>query len=220
MDNSIKPKVDYAAKVLLIGDSRVGKSCIITRFTENFFTFSTTTTVGNFNEDISNKLGIDYKTKKVRIDNIDIKLQIWDTAGQEKYKSITHNFYKGANGIMIVFDLTDPQSFENVTNWLKQIKAQVGDNVSKLLLANKADLVDERQVSKEQIQDLCKEIDIECIEVSAKTGDNVTEAFMQMSKDIKDKFFPNAKPATRTTVSIRKTQEPEPEVSGPRCCKN
>ncbi len=168
---------------------------------------------------MNNKPGIDYKTKKVRVDDIDIKLQIWDTAGQEKYKSITQNFYKGANGILVVFDLTDFQTFENVTNWLRQIKSQVGDNVAKLVLANKADLVNERTVPQEKVQQLCREVGVECLEVSAKTGDNILEAFMQISKDIKDRFFPNAKPMQRNTISIQNKEE-FADTSGPKCCKS
>lgn len=219
MESQIKAKTDCAAKVLLIGDSKVGKSCIITRFTENFFTLNTATTVGMHYSNFCHLLGIDYKTKKVRVDDVEIKLQIWDTAGQEKYKSITQNFYKGANGILVVFDLTDMLTFESVSNWLRQIKSQIGDNVSQLIVANKADLVKERVVSKDQIQALCKEVGVECLEVSAKSGEGVTEAFMTISKDIKDRFFPNARPAARSTVSLQDKVERE-EVSGPRCCKN
>lgn len=120
---------------------------------------------------------------------------------------------------MVVFDLTDSQTFHNVHNWLKQIKTHVGDNVCKLLVGNKSDLADQRAVTKEQIAQLASEINCEYFEVSAKTGEYITDAFYQISKDVKDVFFPNAKPKERMTLSIRPGGNADGDVSGGKCCK-
>jgi small GTP-binding protein len=169
---------EAVAKLLIIGDSRVGKSSILTRFTENFFSQHTIMTVG-----------IDYKTKKITVDGCEIKLQIWDTAGQERYRSITQNFYKNTMGVIVVFDLTDEASFENVRNWLRQIKTHAGENVCKILVGNKCDMPEARAVARERIDEFAKEIDIEYFEASAKNNENIAEAFTCISKTVKDKFF-------------------------------
>mmetsp|Transcript_47710 Transcript_47710/g.55176 ORF Transcript_47710/g.55176 Transcript_47710/m.55176 type:complete len:212 (-) Transcript_47710:180-815(-) len=171
---------EFVAKLLIIGDQRVGKSCILTRFTENFYTPHSIMTVG-----------IDYKTKKIKVDGSEIKLQIWDTAGQEKYRSITQNFYKNAMGVIIVFDLTDEGTFDNVRNWIRQIKNHAGENVCRLLVGNKCD-IEENKIPKEKIAEFVKEVDIEYFETSAKSNININEAFYSIAKDIKSKYLKGA----------------------------
>jgi len=177
---------EFVAKLLIIGDQRVGKSCILTRFTENFYTPHSIMTVG-----------IDYKTKKIKVDGTEIKLQIWDTAGQEKYRSITQNFYKNAMGVVIVFDLTDEGTFDNVRNWIRQIKNHAGENVCKLLVGNKCD-IEENRVSKEKIAEFVKETNIEYFETSAKNNININEAFYSIAKDVKSKFLKGPEGPTTT----------------------
>lgn len=166
------------AKILLVGDSSVGKSSIMMRFIDNFFNESMTTTVG-----------ADFKSKRVKVDETEMKLIIWDTAGQEKYRSLAQNFYKNALGVFIVFDITNRATFTNIDNWVKQVQKNTGDDVIKWLLGNKADLESERQVSKEEIDETCKKLNLEYLEVSAKSGVNITTGFMNISKDIKKKHF-------------------------------
>jgi Ras-related protein Rab-8A len=170
------------AKILILGDSSVGKSSLLMRFTEGVFSANLTTTVG-----------IDYKMKKIKVDDLEIRLQIWDTAGQEKYRALAQNYYKNAMGVLLVFDLTEASTFENVRNWIRQIKNHAGENICKILVANKCDMTEERQVQKDEIKELAQDIGMECFEVSAKSGENVESVFMHMSKDIRKKFFPNAK---------------------------
>lgn len=205
---------EFVAKLLIIGDQRVGKSCILTRFTENFYTPHSIMTVG-----------IDYKTKKIKVDGTEIKLQIWDTAGQEKYRSITQNFYKNAMGVVIVFDLTDEGTFDNVRNWIRQIKNHAGENVCKLLVGNKCD-IEENRVSKEKIAEFVKETNIEYFETSAKNNININEAFYSIAKDVKSKFLkgPEGPTATEDTKGQvlgkddkRGKSEDAPDRSGCSC---
>ena len=118
------PKYDHLLKLLLIGDSGVGKSCILLRYSDDSFTSSYITTIG-----------IDFKIKNLVIDNSKAKLQIWDTAGQERFRTITTAYYRGAMGILVVYDVTNLDSFQSVRNWLKQIDANAGPHVVRLLVS-------------------------------------------------------------------------------------
>ena len=129
---------DYLAKLLIIGDSAVGKTNILLRFCENNFMSSHLTTIG-----------IDFKIKTIDIDGKKIRLQIWDTAGQERFKTITQTYYKGAMGIVMVYSITDRDSFNALENWMRQIKTHAAENVIKVLIANKSDCTTERQVTYE-----------------------------------------------------------------------
>eukprot|EP00124_Ichthyophonus_hoferi_P002977 Ihof_evm1s231 gene=Ihof_evmTU1s231 len=120
---------DYLIKLLLIGDSGVGKSCLLMRFCEDTFTPSFITTIG-----------IDFKVRTVTLDGKKIKLQIWDTAGQERFRTITTAYYRGAMGILLVYDVTNRQSFENTRTWLKNIEQHAVEDVNKAIIGNKADM--------------------------------------------------------------------------------
>ncbi|TYH34187.1 hypothetical protein ES332_D13G111500v1 [Gossypium tomentosum] len=120
---------DYLIKLLLIGDSGVGKSCLLLRFSDGSFTTSFITTIG-----------IDFKIRTIELDGKRIKLQIWDTAGQERFRTITTAYYRGAMGILLVYDVTDESSFNNIRNWIRNIEQQASDNVNKVLVGNKADM--------------------------------------------------------------------------------
>ena len=162
----ISQDYDYLFKVLLLGDSDVGKSSLILRYTEE-----------TFNSKLVNSIGVDFKMKKKEIDGKVIKVQIWDTAGHERFRSITYSYYRGANAIIIVFDLSDQKSFISITEWLKQIEKHAKENVFKFLVGNKMDLVDERKVSFEEAKQYADEHDLPYIETSAKEGININELF-------------------------------------------
>lgn len=172
-----------AIKMLLIGDSGVGKTSLLLRFTENAFSQSFLTTIG-----------IDFKVKTVEVDGERYKLQIWDTAGQERFRTITTAYYRGAHGIMLVYDCTDEQSFWNVRNWIKAIESYANSNVSIVLIANKCDMPD-REVTTEQGQDLADEYQVPYFETSAKSGDNVAESYMKLTRLICDKGVIEKKPS-------------------------
>ena len=162
----ISQDYDYLFKVLLLGDSDVGKSSLILRYTDE-----------TFNSKLVNSIGVDFKMKKREIDGKIIKVQIWDTAGHERFRSITYSYYRGANSIIIVFDLSDKKSFISITEWLKQIEKHAKENVFKFLVGNKSDLIDERKVTYEEAKQYADEHDLPYIETSAKEGININELF-------------------------------------------
>ncbi|KAH8268807.1 hypothetical protein KR018_007575 [Drosophila ironensis] len=167
---------DYLFKLLLIGDSGVGKTCILFRFSEDAF-----------NTTFISTIGIDFKIRTIELDNKKIKLQIWDTAGQERFRTITTAYYRGAMGIMLVYDITQEKSFENIKNWIRNIEENASADVEKMLLGNKCELHDKRQVSKERGEQLAIEYGIKFMETSAKASINVEEAFLTLASDIKAK---------------------------------
>ncbi|KAE8677408.1 Tetratricopeptide repeat (TPR)-like superfamily protein [Hibiscus syriacus] len=193
----MNPEYDYLFKLLLIGDSGVGKSCLLLRFADDSYLESYISTIG-----------VDFKIRTVEQDGKTIKLQIWDTAGQERFRTITSSYYRGAHGIIVVYDVTDPESFNNVKQWLNEIDRYASDNVNKLLVGNKCDLTADRAVSYETAKALADEIGIPFMETSAKSASNVEEAFMAMAASIKTRMasqpaMNNARPAT---VNIRGQQ--------------
>eukprot|EP01083_Nonionella_stella_P268952 909526_1 len=164
---------DVLLKLLMIGDSGVGKSCLLLRFCDESFTQSFITTIG-----------IDFKIKSMDIDGQRVKLQIWDTAGQERFRTITTAYYRGAMGILLVYDTTDEQSFLNIRNWMRNIEQHASNSIQLLLVGNKCDLSDTRLISTERGQALADEYGIKFFEASAKNDTNVKESFIQIAKDI------------------------------------
>ena len=160
-------------KILTIGESGVGKTCILRRFVEDKFLKNHLATIG-----------IDFKTKTVKIKNKDIKLKIWDTAGEERFRNITTQYYKGADGIVLVYDVTDGSSFEKIKDWMDQIISNTTrDNIGLVLLGNKCDF-EERVITEEQGKKLAEELKISYFETSALNGQGINEAFEQLTLDI------------------------------------
>ncbi|EGR34493.1 Rab8-family small gtpase, putative [Ichthyophthirius multifiliis] len=168
---------DWLVKLLIIGDSGVGKTNVLLRFCEDKFTPTHLTTIG-----------IDFKMKKIEIDKSKIKLQVWDTAGQERFRTITQNYYKGAMGIIMTYSINDKESFNNVEIWMKQIREQADSNVQKILIGNKCDLEAERQVTFYEGKSLADTFGIKFYETSAKNNINVYDAFIDICRDIKEKM--------------------------------
>lgn len=179
MSNSNK-NYDSIMKILLIGDSGVGKSCLLVRFVEDKFSPSFITTIG-----------IDFKIKTVDINGKKVKLQLWDTAGQERFRTITTAYYRGAMGIILVYDVTDERTFANVKQWFKTVNDHANDDAQLLLVGNKSDM-DTRVVSYEQGEALAQELGLPFIESSAKDDSNVNEIFFTLAKLIQDKIDRNA----------------------------
>lgn len=170
-------ELDFIFKVVFLGDSSVGKSNIISKYKLN-----------EFNRNSKSTVGVEFYSKIITQDNKNIKIQIWDTAGQERFKAITKSYYKGAKGAIIVYDITRRATFENVQEWFKDTKT-MGDNtyIVLMLIGNKCDLVNERQVSTEEGKKEAEMNGMAFMETSALDGTNITEAFELMAKLITEK---------------------------------
>ncbi|PAA72367.1 hypothetical protein BOX15_Mlig016792g2 [Macrostomum lignano] len=168
---------DYLFKLLLIGDSGVGKTSVLIRFAEDSFSPTFISTIG-----------IDFKIRTIELDGKKVKLQIWDTAGQERFRTITTAYYRGAMGILLVYDVTNAKSFDNIRTWIGNINQHANPDVEKMLLANKCDMNDRRMIAKEMGERLANEHQLRFMETSAKSGINVEEAFLAMARDIKVKL--------------------------------
>jgi len=164
---------DYLFKLVLIGDSGVGKSCLLLRFADDSFTESYISTIG-----------VDFRFRTVKIENKTVKLQIWDTAGQERFRTITSAYYRGADGIIMVFDLTTTESFDHVNDWLKEVNRYAAEGTAKLLVGNKCDRTADRVVTEEQAKEFADELGIPYIETSAKSSKNVEESFLTMAGEL------------------------------------
>ncbi|XP_015275587.1 PREDICTED: ras-related protein Rab-8B [Gekko japonicus] len=133
-------------------------------------------------------LGIDFKIRTIELDGKKIKLQIWDTAGQERFRTITTAYYRGAMGIMLVYDITNEKSFDNIKNWIRNIEEHASSDVERMILGNKCDMNEKRQVSKEKGEKLAIDYGIKFLETSAKSSINVEEAFFTLARDIMTKL--------------------------------
>jgi Ras-related protein Rab-8A len=206
-----RPRGDYdhLIKLLLIGDSGVGKSCLLLRFSDGSFTTSFITTIG-----------IDFKIRTIELDQKRIKLQIWDTAGQERFRTITTAYYRGAMGILLVYDVTDESSFNNIRNWIRNIEQHASDNVNKILIGNKADMDEsKRAVPTAKGQALADEYGIKFFETSAKTNLNVEQVFFSIARDIKTRLAETDSKPEDKTIKINKTEGADaPAASGSACC--
>jgi len=167
---------DYLFKLLLIGDSGVGKSCLLLRFADDTFTESYISTIG-----------VDFKIRTIDLDGKTIKLQIWDTAGQERFRTITSSYYRGAHGIIVVYAVTEMSSFNNVKTWLNEIDRFATEGVNKLLVGNKCDLVSKKAVDYDTAKQFADSLGISFLETSAKNSHNVEQAFLTMAGQIKNR---------------------------------
>lgn len=202
---------DYLIKLLLIGDSGVGKSCLLLRFTDDSFTTSFITTIG-----------IDFKIRTVELDGKRMKLQIWDTAGQERFRTITTAYYRGAMGILLVYDVTDESSFNNIENWIRNIEQHASENVNRILVGNKADMDEsKRAIPKSRGQALADEYGLKFFETSAKTNLNVEQVFFTISRDIKQRLVDSDTKTEPQTIKISKpevTQNTATASERSACC--
>ncbi len=163
-------------KILLIGDLGVGKSCVILRYVE-----------GDFPGNIMSSIGVDFKTKQIELDDHSIKMQIWDTAGHEKFRTITTSYYKSAQAIIILYDITQKSSFDHIRNWITEIDKFGKQGVLKVIVGNKLDLENNRKISKEDAENLALKYGLKLWEVSAKDNTNIEEMFVDTIKTLLEK---------------------------------
>ena len=183
-------------KILTIGDGGVGKTSILRRYVENKFLKHHLSTIG-----------IDFLSKTLKIKDKEIKLKIWDTAGQERYRNITSHIYKDADGIILVFDVTSEDSFNQITDWMEQIKNNVSkEKINLILVGNKCD-IQERMVEKERGEEMAKKLNINYYETSALTGDGINDAFEGLAKQIFKSKNPNENISRNISIVYDKPED-------------
>ncbi|XP_035678585.1 ras-related protein Rab-2A [Branchiostoma floridae] len=167
----------YLFKYIIIGDTGVGKSCLLLQFTDKRFQPVHDLTIG-----------VEFGARMITIDGKQIKLQIWDTAGQESFRSITRSYYRGAAGALLVYDITRRDTFNHLTTWLEDARQHSNSNMVIMLIGNKSDLESRREVKKEEGEAFAREHGLIFMETSAKTAANVEEAFINTAKEIYEKI--------------------------------
>ncbi|KAI1886494.1 hypothetical protein AGOR_G00196320 [Albula goreensis] len=196
---------DIAFKVMLVGDSGVGKTCLLVRFKDGAFL------AGSF----ISTVGIDFRNKVLSIDGVKVKLQIWDTAGQERFRSVTHAYYRDAHALLLLYDVTNKTSFDNIQAWLTEIHEYAQQDVVLMLLGNKADSAHDRVVKREEGEKLAKEFGVPFMETSAKSGLNVELAFTAVAKELKHRSM---KEPSEPKFQLQEYVNKEMKTSG--CCRS
>ena len=194
---------DQKCQLLIIGDSTVGKTSIITRFAN-----------GTFNSNYLATVGLDNFTKDEIIDNKTIRIKIWDTAGQERYKSLTKGFFRNAEGVMLVYDVTNSETYENLKYWMQSIKNNLGnsiDDIPIIIIGNKIDC-QEREVSVEEAENFWKEQGFSYFETSAKTGENIEKTIKFLVKRVINAKEGNKDENKDYTKSIKIEKDDKNEV--------
>uniref|UniRef100_A0A915HF74 Ras-related protein Rab-25 n=1 Tax=Romanomermis culicivorax TaxID=13658 RepID=A0A915HF74_ROMCU len=164
---------DYLLKIVLVGDSGVGKTNLLSRYTRNEFSHGSKSTIG-----------VEFAARTCQVDTCRLKAQIWDTAGQERYRAITYVYYRGALGALIVFDITKRDTFDNVTIWLQELKNHAEPNIVMMLVGNKSDLKSSRAVSTEEAQEFATQNEMLYLETSALNSSNVEQTFKNICVEI------------------------------------
>eukprot|EP00826_Nyctotherus_ovalis_P045387 TRINITY_DN5026_c0_g1_i24.p1 TRINITY_DN5026_c0_g1~~TRINITY_DN5026_c0_g1_i24.p1 ORF type:complete len:215 (-),score=67.27 TRINITY_DN5026_c0_g1_i24:172-816(-) len=169
MPGGVQPKY----KIVFLGDTFVGKTCIIGRFMYD-----------SFNENYDITIGIDFLSKSMCVDDKVVKLQLWDTAGQERFKSLIPNYLREASAAVVVYDITNRKTFDSVRQWVTETRNLQGDDIKIMLVGNKTDLVDKRQVKTDEGEKLAEELKLDFVETSSKTGSNINELFVSIASSL------------------------------------
>ncbi|CAD8100530.1 unnamed protein product [Paramecium sonneborni] len=187
---------DYLFKLVIIGNSGVGKSSLLLRFADDQFSESYLTTIG-----------VDFRFRTLPIDGKNVKLQIWDTAGQERFRTITSAYYKGADGIVMVYDVTQGQSFDDIDKfWLHEVESYGEKNVQLLVIGNKNDLDEQKAIETSKAEEYCKSHNMLFMECSAKTADHVNNAFLELSRKLMAKKDASQPPKTNNMTQVASQQ--------------
>ena len=198
---------DYTFKIVMIGDSGVGKSCILLRFADD-----------KFNENFYATIGVDFRFKNVMVDDKSVKLQIWDTAGQERFKTITSAYYRGADGIIIVYDITDRNSFAHIKDWLDDVNKYTDDNPLKIIVGNKIDLIKDKQINNNDMKTMTAQTGIEIIECSAKDNIKINDLMEIMTKKLIEKKKNEGNKNTTKSMILNDINNKNKELNNKGCC--
>ena len=198
-------------KILILGDSSVGKTSLLLKYADGYFPTIYVATIG-----------VEYKIKQINLKGVNINLQIWDTAGQERFRGITKNFMKGADGIMYVYDITQKQTFDNLKSWIRQSEDST-EGFKKIIIGNKSDLETDRQVSKDSLKKFCDDKGFTGVEVSAKLGTKVNEAFeylanMIVGKKTKEELIKTYTESGRERGLSIKNDKKDDKNKKKKCC--
>ena len=204
MDEGDTAYYDLKFKIIVVGETRVGKTSLIKRYTKNQFGGVYLTTVG-----------IDFQDKIIEIEDKKVKLQIWDTAGQERFRNVAKNYFQSTRGFLLVFDITDHESFEKLDFWIEQIKNNAPSNVKSVLVGNKSDLANQRKVNEEEIEAFAKENNLKYYEVSAKEGKNVVELFFYLASEIHQNHLYQEKDENKTLTLTKQNSKKKDKK---KCC--
>ena len=189
---------DKTCQILIIGDPSVGKTSIIRRYTN-----------GTFKEEYLSTVGLDYYSKEEIIDGKTINIKLWDTAGEERYKSLTQNYFRNAEGVLLVFDVTNTDSFNNLKDWISSIKLNMEGNnifIPIVIIGNKLDMEDQREITKEQAEQFVSENKYKYFETSAKTGEGIDKSIRELAVQIlkQDGHMDDQKAARATSRQLKK----------------
>ena len=196
---------DEKIKIMIIGESKIGKTSLISRYCNNEF-------LGGA---YLSTIGIDFQIKHLILNKKNIRLQIWDTAGQERYRNIAKNYFQSSDGFVVVYDISNLESFEKLDYWIEQIKTNCQESIKMILFGNKCDIIDERKVKKEEGEEYAKNMNMKFFEVSAKEGTNVNVAFESFVREILNSFSANDISKKRSSRISLPIKEPKKKDS---CC--
>jgi len=196
-------KTDLTLKIIILGSSEVGKTCILNRYFNN-----------EFKENSLSTIGIDFQTKFFKFEDKKIKVNYTDTAGQEKFRAISVNYIKGTNGVILVFDITKRESFDLLETWMKELKQYNKVDISKVLIGNKSDLQEKREVTKEEAEDFAQSIKCQYFESSAKTGENINEALDEIARLTYFYVKDNEEEVSRDSIVLEREKNEQKK----KCC--
>ena len=200
---------DHMFRYIIVGDMAVGKSCLLLQFTDHKFRHQHELTIG-----------VEFGGKTIEVKNKNVKIQIWDTAGQEAFQAITRTYYKGAIGALLVYDITRKETFDHITKWLNEVKSNGSKDICCILIGNKKDLEAQRQVKYEEGKKLADENHLLFLETSAKTAENVQESFVISAEKILDQINKTGVDPTAPSKNVKITidDDDDEKKEEKKCC--